>query len=128
MDPNERLLHEALLTRDTLTSLQDEAERGRLAHYQAVRRLHSSGATMRDIAEALSISHQRVHQIVNGGEPMARSTPAKTFLQRLVCGSGKGCAPTRTPRDPGGDPFDRFYVDARTALSRAHDEARALSH
>jgi hypothetical protein len=122
------LLHEALIARDTLTALQDEAERGRLAYYQAVRRLHSSGASMRDIAEALNLSHQRVHQIVIGGGQMASSTPARNLLQRLVRRSRKECEPGRKPLDPGGDPLDRFYVDARAAMARAHDEARAFNH
>jgi hypothetical protein len=128
MEPDQRLLHDALTARDRLTALQEEAERGRLAYYQAVRRLHSSGVSMRDIAEALSLSHQRVHQIVNGGEQMARATPARTLLHRLVHRSPQECGPGPKPRDPAGHLLDRFYVDARTALERAQDEARAFGH
>jgi hypothetical protein len=128
MDLNEMLLHEALVARDTLADLQDEVDRRRLAYYQAVRRLHFSGASMRDIAEALRLSHQRVHQIVNGGGQMASSKPAKNLLHRLVRRSGNECEPGGKPPDPGNDPFDRFYVDARTAMSRAQEEARAFNH
>jgi AcrR family transcriptional regulator len=128
MDLSDMLLHEALVARDTLADLQDEVDRRRLVYYQAVRRLHFSGASMRDIAEALGLSHQRVHQIVNGGEQMASSKPAKNLLHRLVRRSGNEGEPGRKPPDPGSDPFDRFYVDARTAMSRAQDEARAFNH
>jgi hypothetical protein len=128
MELNEMLLHEALIARDTLAGLQDEAERGRLAYYQAVRRLHSSGASMRDTAEALRLSHQRIHQIVNGGGQMASSTPARNLLHRLVRRSGNEYEPGRKSLDPGGGPLDRFHVDARTAMSRAQDEARAFNH
>jgi hypothetical protein len=47
-----------------------EAERRALLHradyHTAIRRLHLSGAALREIAEALGISHQRVAQIVVG--------------------------------------------------------------
>jgi hypothetical protein len=47
-----------------------EADRQALAaradYHTAVRRLHLAGAALREIAEALGISHQRVQQIVAG--------------------------------------------------------------
>jgi hypothetical protein len=128
MEPDQMLLYDTLMARDKLAALEEEAERGRLAYYQAVRRLHASGATMRDIAVALGLSHQRVHQIVNGGGRMDRAMPARTLWQRLVHRSVSPCEPGRKPRDPAGHLLDRFYVDARTALARAHDEARAFGH
>jgi hypothetical protein len=46
-----------------------EAERRVLTtrsdYHTAVRRLHLAGAPLREIADALSLSHQRVQQIVN---------------------------------------------------------------
>lgn len=46
-----------------------EAERqvllARAEYHTAIRRLHLGGASLRAIAEALSLSHQRVQQIVN---------------------------------------------------------------
>lgn len=128
MEADQVLLHDTLIARDKLATLEQEAERGRLAYYQAMRRLHASGATMRDIAEALGLSHQRVHQIVNGGGQMDRATPARTLWQRLAHRSDRPCEPGRKPRDPGGNLLDRFYVDARTALARAQDEARGCGH
>ncbi len=48
----------------------EEAERQALLtradYHAAVRRLHLAGASLREIAQALSVSHQRVQQIVNG--------------------------------------------------------------
>ena len=38
----------------------------RADYHTAVRRLHLAGASLREIAEALSLSHQRVQQIVQG--------------------------------------------------------------
>lgn len=48
----------------------DEAERqallARAEYHTAIRRIHLAGASLREIAQALSLSHQRVQQIVNG--------------------------------------------------------------
>ena len=69
---------------------------------------------MREIAEALGISHQRVHQIVDeSAQP-----------------SGLGFMP-RAPMLPGrrrkrGRGFTRFTSPARTVMVAAQDEARAL--
>src|SRR5688572_18964644 len=47
----------------------EEAERqvllARAEYHTAIRRLHLAGATLREIAESLSLSHQRVQQIVS---------------------------------------------------------------
>lgn len=62
--------------RDSYESALDEAEAKRAEFHEGVRRLHASGMTMRDIADALGISHQRVHQIVSGAKPRARGRRA----------------------------------------------------
>ena len=53
-----------------LGTARAEAERAALLaradHHTAVRRLHLAGASFREIAEALSLSHQRIQQIVQG--------------------------------------------------------------
>lgn len=55
-------------------------------YHRAIRRLQLSGATMREIASALNLSHQRVQQIVDaygGGRRWRRRKPAETEI--LVC-------------------------------------------
>ena len=44
---------------------QLRAERASVAFQHAIRRIHASGASVREIAAALGISHQRVHQILD---------------------------------------------------------------
>ncbi len=120
------LLHDAQAARDLMDELQAEGERRRAEFHQAVRRLHSAGPSMREIAEALGLSHQRVHQIVSGGEEMPTSTRRRSLLNRLVRRSPRRCE----PGGPGTDHFltDHFLVDAREAMSLAQEEARALGH
>ena len=67
-----------------------EAERqallARAEYHTAVRRLHLGGASLREIADALSISHQRVQQIVSAaGGSWWRRLRARPFNRDVVC-------------------------------------------
>jgi len=65
------LLDAAHRARSALIDAQLGVDQARAEYEHAVRRLHAGGATLREIAEALGVSHQRVHQIVDNG-PMRR--------------------------------------------------------
>ena len=128
MELDSPVLNDALIARNHLIEIEGEAERRRVAYHQAIRRLHSSGASMREIAEALDLSHQRVHQIVNEGEEITTSTRKKALLRRLVGRNRKGCEESRDFAGANGQLLDRFFVDARDAMLLAEEEARALHH
>jgi hypothetical protein len=116
-----RLLREAKESRDRLLELQHEADRARADHHHAIRRLHAAGASMREIAEGLGLSHQRIHQIVDAGATGASMGGRKGLLGRLA-GRGEG-------REPGAsEALERLAAEARMALSVAQEEARALNH
>jgi hypothetical protein len=70
MTLDETLLNEARELRSRLLELQHDADRAKLDYHHAIRRLHAAGGSMREIAEELDLSHQRVHQIVEGDEPI----------------------------------------------------------
>ena len=55
--------------RDRYEDALDEAEKLRAEYHREVLKLHRSGMSLREIAEQLGISHQRVHQIVGVAEP-----------------------------------------------------------
>jgi hypothetical protein len=78
----EQLLHEARRSKDRLLELQHEAEQAQVAYQHAIRRLHAAGGSMREIADALGLSYQRVHQIVD-------------------VSTGKGAVKRRVTRPPG---------------------------
>jgi hypothetical protein len=121
MTLDEQLLRGALETRDRLLELQHEAKRARADHHDAVRRLHASGASMREIAECLGLSHQRIHQIIDAGAPEASDDVRRSLLGRL--------SRRRAGRGPGArDALGRFAGDAREAFELAQVEARALNH
>lgn len=58
------LLREALAARERLAQAQSAVDQTRPEYHAAVRRLHTAGASLRELAEVLRMSHQRVHQIV----------------------------------------------------------------
>jgi len=57
----------------------DDAETLRAAYHREVVKLHRSGTSLRDIAEQLGISHQRVHQIVGVAEEEPRRSRRKVI-------------------------------------------------
>lgn len=86
------LLHQASDAAARLVDAQHEAEHAKADYHRAIRRLHIAGASMREIAEALDISHQRVHQIIeaSGGSRAWRpSKPVSNDLACTFCGLGK---------------------------------------
>jgi ClpX C4-type zinc finger len=64
---DEAILREALQARDRLIRFEREADLARVGYQHAIRRLHAGGASLREIADALGLSYQRVHQVVDVG-------------------------------------------------------------
>lgn len=58
--------------REEYETALDEAERQRERYHREILKLHRSGMSLREIAEQLGISHQRVHQIVGVAEEPRR--------------------------------------------------------
>ncbi len=88
-----RLLEQATAARDQWDELQRQSAEARSRFHEAVLSLHESGATLREIAAALHLSHQRVHQIVGGGGFWARlgagaRRPSRGPGRCSFCGTG----------------------------------------
>lgn len=64
MSLDEHVLVDVEAARTRLEVLEDQAYEARAAFHQAIRRLHTAGGSMREIATALGMSHQRIHQII----------------------------------------------------------------
>ena len=62
VDPD--LLSEAKIAEADLIEAEHAADVARAEFNRAVRRLHLAGGSLREVAAALGLSHQRVHQIV----------------------------------------------------------------
>ena len=108
MTLDESILSEARELRSRLLELQHDADRAKLDYHHAIRRLHAAGGSMREIAEVLDLSHQRVHQIVEGDQPV---------------GERMGWAPRGSMRRRG---IGRFTRVARQVVMRSQKEAHQL--
>lgn len=109
MPLDEEVVREAAKARDRLIALQHDVDKARGDYHHAIRRLHAAGASMREIAEALGLSHQRVHQIVDEASGVPRHRRLLRTRPRLLR-------------------FERFTDPARDVVVLAQDEARALRH
>jgi hypothetical protein len=63
---NQQLLDQARSAGARLDAAERDVLLARAEYHTTVRRLHLAGASLREIAVALSLSHQRVQQIVSG--------------------------------------------------------------
>jgi Clp amino terminal domain, pathogenicity island component len=111
------LLRQATEARDRLVELQRDVEQTRSNYHYLIRRLHAEGGTLREIAEALGFSHQRVHQIVEvpGTEPweLPAAFPPPLALRR---------------KGRRAEKFRRFTERARQAVHIAQEVASDRRH
>jgi hypothetical protein len=86
------LLAEARHAQERLKHLEHEAEAARAEFHHAVRRLVAEGSRPRDVAAALGLNGQQLHQIVQqggGSEREGRDRPADTGLACTFCGTSQ---------------------------------------
>jgi hypothetical protein len=82
---DEELLAAARQAQERLIDAERDAEVARAEFYRTVRRLHLHGASLRELAHALGLSHQRVHQIVESAGGSRRWGRRRNPRHDLVC-------------------------------------------
>ncbi len=92
MSLDEDVLRDVEAARDKLEELEDAAYEARAALHQAIRKLHATGGSMREIATALGMSHQRVHQIIGTDGIVEVETSAVTEVSSLPVTPERGAA------------------------------------
>jgi hypothetical protein len=129
---DERLLEGARAAGDKLAAADREALLARAEYHTAVRRLHLAGGSLREIGEALGMSHQRVQQIVEaaGGSWWQRVWRNRTRRRDAVC-TFCGRPPSEVKKLVAGPDVylcDRCAAAATQALAgrTAHGIARAI--
>jgi hypothetical protein len=86
---DDKLLAEARQAQERLIDAERDAEVARAEFHRAVRRLHLQGSSLRELAAALGLSHQRVHQIVEaagGSRRWGRRRNPRPDLACTFCG------------------------------------------
>src|SRR4029077_16933115 len=116
MTLDEQVLAQAKEARQRLVDLESQTAHVRVDYHHAIKKLHAAGGSLREIAEALELSHQRVHQIVEGpaGPP----------------GGPPGAGRRWKHRRHGNRRYfiARFDDDARGVIVEAQKEADSLKH
>lgn len=82
---DERLLRAARAAAGEWLEAVGRAEVAKVGYHRAVRHLHLAGGSMREIAEALELSHQRVHQMVEEAGGTAGWKPWRKEGADLAC-------------------------------------------
>ena len=120
MTLDEQVLAQAREVRQRLVELETQTAHARVDYHHAIKKLHAEGGSLREIAEALELSHQRVHQIVDGpAGPQSGGPPWAGH--RLKHGRYGG---RRTRRHF----IARFDDAAREVMVDAQKEADSLKH
>jgi hypothetical protein len=117
MTLDEQVLAEAREVRQRLVDLESQTAHARVDYHHAIKKLHAAGGSLREIAEALELSHQRVHQIVEGpvGIPMPPSG-RRGWMHGRRHGRGRQAF------------MARFDDEAKEVMVQAQKEADSLKH
>ena len=122
MTLDEQVLAEAREARQRLVDLESQTAHVRVDYHHAIKKLHAEGGSLREIADALELSHQRVHQIVDG--PAGPPGPQPWM--------GRGGRWKHGRRHRGGRNREyfmaRFDDGAREVMVEAQKEADSLRH
>jgi len=82
---DESLLDQAKTAEARVIDAEHEAEVARAEFHRAVRHLQLAGGSLREIAHALGLSHQRVHQIVESAGGSRRWRTRRPTGEKPVC-------------------------------------------
>jgi ClpX C4-type zinc finger len=119
---DEGLLRQAREAGARLADAQRQAELAKADYHHAVRRMHHAGASMREIADVLELSHQRVHQIIEAtggtGGWKARKKPKGGLLACSFCDLPKN-AVAKLVAGPGIYICDSCVALAQQAIAEA---------
>jgi hypothetical protein len=129
LDPE--LVREAERAKEQVAVAQHAAYRAKVDYHQAIRRLHAAGGSLREVAEALRLSQQRVHQIIEeAAEPTRRRWRREP---QLLSGPVGPCWFRGRPRDvcakriagPGVFICDRCVIQATRLAAGSAVEGQA---
>jgi len=115
------LLEQAKAAEARVIDAEHAADVARADFHRAVRRLQLAGASLREIADALGLSHQRVHQIVESAGGSRRWRSRRPGPQQLVhcsfCGRDQKHTKTLITGQRGVGICNRCIPEAAAAVA-----------
>lgn len=87
MPINQKLLKKGRAAGSRLADMERQVQLARAEYHAIVRRMHLAGGSLREIAQALELSHQRVQQMVGsaGGSWWHRIWRSRSLKSNLTC-------------------------------------------
>jgi hypothetical protein len=87
MPINQQLLEKARAAGAALADAEHQVQLARTEYHTIVRRMHLAGGSLRELAHALELSHQRVQQMVDGagGSWWHRVWRSRNAKHNLIC-------------------------------------------
>ena len=136
------LLEQVRKARARLEEQQDGVHEARRAYIDSVRRLYESGMPLREIADELGLSHQRVHQMVtessgrgaNVGRKIAKGAAGLALMMRTALlvmqltqadGAHVRQQPQRAHDNEAQDAPNRLFI-VRGSIAKRYPELKAL--
>lgn len=125
-----RLVQDVKGARAEFEARLDEMDAAKEHYYESVRRLYKAGMPLREIADTVGVSHQRVHQIV--GEEPNRSRVKRAVAKRARTGGaalllvlgGVWAMAASGPQQPRADALADLQDARRFLETSLSDEAR----
>lgn len=116
-------LDRARAARARIDELERSLELARAGYHDAVRAIHRQGASLRELAAGLGMSHQRVHQIIDGAGASASATPARALSTSCdFCGADREQGSHFVP-GPGAGICGQCVEGAEISTGGAHRTA-----
>jgi hypothetical protein len=131
MTINEELLKKARAAASRLAEMERVVELSRTEYYSIVRRMNLAGSSLREIAQELGLSHQRIQQMVqkSGGSWWQRIWRSRNLKTNLICTFCKRPQIQISKLIAGPDVFicDRCVAEAEMCITGSESHVSSIS-
>jgi hypothetical protein len=123
---DDEALGQVLRSRNKVFERRQDLESAEASFHHAIRLLHATGGSLQEVADAIGLSRQRVHQIVKGSGGVPGRRRRRTAEAMLTCSfcDHKQCDVAKLIAGPGVYICDRCIAAAKGRLAQRDQEVR----